>query len=252
MSIITDLMGVKEGECFVVGNTGRMFKMENNKIFENTGINYWKEVSEYNTFLWLVENAAKIEIATNKRGLSKQQITAIKGRIAEGTPWAFRLAGSQDVIFANSKMTKSATEAFFSVPLEDHIEGWFSGTDVYNFLPAEICVYLPDFIEDLEGDRKMTDREKCVLKRDENIILCHYKFIPQVGQLKEELAELIEAADGYIKNTDTEEHFIEEMADVEVMIDQMKIYFDAWEKVNEIKREKVNRQLKRIEAEKNV
>ena len=103
-----------------------------------------------------------------------------------------------------------------------------------------------------EGYRKMTDREKCVLKRDENIILCHYKFIPQVGQLKEELAELIEAADGYIKNTDTEEHFVEEMADVEVMIDQMKIYFNAWDRVNCKKREKVDRQLKRIEAEKNV
>lgn len=43
MSIITDLMGVKEGDCFVVGNTGRMFKIENNRIFENIGIDHWEE-----------------------------------------------------------------------------------------------------------------------------------------------------------------------------------------------------------------
>lgn len=251
MSIITDLMGVKEGECFVVGNTGRMFKIENDRIFENIGIDHWEEVIEYNTFLWLVEKAEENKIVTNKRQLSKRQITAIKGHIAEGTPWAIRSAGTLNVFFGKSKMTK-ISEAYVSIPTDDPVYGRCCGGDIYDFLPAEICVYLPDFIEDLEGDRKMTDREKCVLKRDENIILCHYKFIPQVGQLKEELAELIEAADGYIKNTDTEEHFIEEMADVEVMIDQMKIYFDAWEKVNEIKREKVNRQLKRIEAEKNV
>lgn len=171
MSIITDLMGVKEGECFVVGNTGRMFKMENNKIFENTGID---------------EDKWKTEKKTDKK----------------------------PVISFNERVRARA--------------------HMYNE----------------EGYRKMTDREKCVLKRDENIILCHYKFIPQVGQLKEELAELIEAADGYIKNTDTEEHFVEEMADVEVMIDQMKLHFEAWDRVNQIKREKVDRQLLRMEVEK--
>lgn len=96
----------------------------------------------------------------------------------------------------------------------------------------------------------MTDEEKCRLKVDEGEILAHYGFEAQVEQLKEELIELFDAATGYIEKTDTEEHFIEEMADVEVMIDQMKIYFDAWEKVNEIKREKVNRQLVRMEKEK--
>lgn len=94
MSIVTYLMGVKEGECFVVGNTGRMFKIENDKIFENTGIDHWEEVIEYNTFLWLIEKAEENKIVTNKRQLSKQQITAIKGHIAEGTPWAIRSAGA--------------------------------------------------------------------------------------------------------------------------------------------------------------
>lgn len=95
----------------------------------------------------------------------------------------------------------------------------------------------------------MTDKERCELKRDEEEILCHYGFVPQVQKLKEELKELSEAADGYVNSTDTEAHFLEEIADVEVMCDQMKLHFEAWDRVNEIKREKVNRQLRRIEDE---
>lgn len=95
----------------------------------------------------------------------------------------------------------------------------------------------------------MTDKERCELKVDEGKILYHYGFIPQVQQLKEELNELIEAADGYVNGTDTELHFLEEMADVEVMIDQMKLHFECWDRVNAIKREKVDRQLKRMEGD---
>ncbi len=95
----------------------------------------------------------------------------------------------------------------------------------------------------------MTDLEKVELKVDEGKILYHYGFIPQVQQLKEELKELIEAADGYVNGIDTQLHFLEEMADVEVMIDQMKLHFGAWDKVNEIKREKVDRQMRRIADE---
>ena len=94
----------------------------------------------------------------------------------------------------------------------------------------------------------MTDEEKCRLKVDEGEILTHYGFEAQVEKLKEELNELIEAACGYVNGIDAKEHVIEEMADVEVMIDQMKIYFNAWDSVNCKKREKVDRQLKRIEA----
>lgn len=95
----------------------------------------------------------------------------------------------------------------------------------------------------------MTDKEKCELKVDEGKILFRYGFIPQVQHLIEELQELIEAADGYVNETDTVAHFLEEIADVEVMCDQMKLHFEAWDRVNEIKREKVNRQLRRIEDE---
>lgn len=92
----------------------------------------------------------------------------------------------------------------------------------------------------------MTNEEKNRLIIGEKAIILHYGFEMQVQKLKEELYELIEAASGYVRRTDTEAHFLEEMADVEVMIDQMKLHFEALDRVDEIKRAKVKRQLNRI------
>lgn len=95
----------------------------------------------------------------------------------------------------------------------------------------------------------MTDEEKCRLKVDEGEILAHYGFEAQVQQLKEELIELFDAATGYIEKTDTKEHFLEEIADVRVMCDQMTIHFNAGDKVEEIMKSKVQRQKRRIANE---
>ena len=87
------------------------------------------------------------------------------------------------------------------------------------------------------------------LRLGERAILKHYGITEQVAKLKEEAYELIEASDGYINGTDSKAHFLEEIADVEVMLDQMKLHFGAWDRVDEIKRFKVKRQLGRIERE---
>lgn len=89
------------------------------------------------------------------------------------------------------------------------------------------------------------------LRLGERAILKHYGITEQVSKLKEECRELIEAADGYINGTDSKAHFLEEIADVEVMIEQMIMHFNAQDKVDEIKRFKVKRQLGRMEREEN-
>ena len=89
------------------------------------------------------------------------------------------------------------------------------------------------------------------LRLGERAILKHYGITEQVSKLKEEAYELIEASDGYINGTDSKAHFLEEIADVLVMIEQMIMHFNAQDKVDEIKRFKVKRQLGRIEREEN-
>lgn len=87
------------------------------------------------------------------------------------------------------------------------------------------------------------------LRLGERAILKHYGITEQVAKLKEEAYELIEASDGYINGTDSKAHFLEEIADVLVMIEQMIMHFNAQDKVDEIKRFKVKRQLGRMERE---
>lgn len=96
----------------------------------------------------------------------------------------------------------------------------------------------------------MTDLEKVKLKSDEEKIARRYGKVHQALKLFEECGELEEALRGYINGTDTKEHAIEEMADVEVMLDQFKYFLDCEKQVDDVKRMKVDRQIGRMEEEK--
>ena len=95
----------------------------------------------------------------------------------------------------------------------------------------------------------MTDTERLKLKEDEGKIASHYGKEAQLRKTQEELMELYDAIGEYISGADTDEHVKEEAADAEVMIDQIKLLLHCWDDVNDIKRYKVDRQLKRMEAE---
>lgn len=73
-------------------------------------------------------------------------------------------------------------------------------------------------------------------------IIKHYGFEAQKAKLKEEMTELACA--------DSEENFIEEIADV-LNVLQGIVYFKGWKKqILQIQEYKLDRQLKRIAAEK--
>lgn len=85
----------------------------------------------------------------------------------------------------------------------------------------------------------MADRLKIIYK--------HYGFIHQQNKLIEECEELVEAAQG-----EDWDHFIEELADVTVMIEQMKlelaergVLHSYYETINQ----KINRTFQRIVEE---
>lgn len=86
-------------------------------------------------------------------------------------------------------------------------------------------------------------------------ILEHYGTLTQRQQLIEECAELIQAAcklqRGVFPNElETAQHnFIEELADVEIMVEQMKQTLTPMEidTFNRIETAKINRQLRRME-----
>ena len=89
------------------------------------------------------------------------------------------------------------------------------------------------------------------------VIAGHYGYESQSGQLIEEMAELTQAvckyrrAQGFGQETtvtkeDALENLIEEIADVEIMLEQVKHLLDCHGEVNFIKRQKINRTLQRM------
>lgn len=84
-------------------------------------------------------------------------------------------------------------------------------------------------------------------------ILCHYGKEPQKAKLCEELRELDEAAkeDMQEQTSETRAHFIEELADVTIMVEQMKLALTLEEQAEYYKmiEYKINRQIGRIENE---
>lgn len=80
------------------------------------------------------------------------------------------------------------------------------------------------------------------------IIAHHYGLESQLNQTTEECGELITAINKFKRYGDVE-HLIEEMADVEVMLDQLKYLLKCEDSIHDIKEYKINRQLKRIDEE---
>ncbi len=98
-------------------------------------------------------------------------------------------------------------------------------------------------------------------KSDVLEIIIHYGFSAQLDQLTEECAELIQAINKHkracgngqpvqINKLKALTNVLEEIADVEVVIDQLKAYTpDNTIIINDIKEKKIQRQLNRIKEE---
>ena len=109
--------------------------------------------------------------------------------------------------------------------------------------------------------------EEMIMKDKIERIANHYKFEKQSRQLSEECAELIQAVNKYYRfreglvngddiltstndNNMLIQNIVEEIADVEVMLDQIKHLLNINpEAIEQIKSNKIARQLERIEQE---
>lgn len=100
------------------------------------------------------------------------------------------------------------------------------------------------------------------MESDIKSIAEHYGYEPQSRQLIEEMAELIVAINKYYRadkkdlsvrdSLDLEyklQNIAEEIADVEIMLEQVKFLIGCSKEVEQIKIQKVARQIKRIESE---
>ena len=82
-----------------------------------------------------------------------------------------------------------------------------------------------------------------------NTIANHYGIDSQALVAIEEMSELTKELCKYFRGYNRKREIIEEIADVEIMMEQLKCLFDIHESVNKIVDYKLERQLRRIENE---
>lgn len=147
MSRLSEVLGVKEKEYFTVENSDRKFKLSGNKIHEYTSFGTLMIATDMDTLIWLIENSEKIKAIPSKPQLSKQQVTAIKGRIAEGWQYIAR-DGNDEILFFKQKPEYDEWSEFFDMLGDYNI----ATLPIYEFIKTGECLYLPDLIGGAENE----------------------------------------------------------------------------------------------------
>lgn len=152
MSKLSEILGVPEGGEFKYEECTGKFKVTGNfLVHKNVHLTNWDIVTgglEYE----MIAYPEKVKIIEEKSNLTDQQITAIKGRIAEGTPWAARNKYSDNTIyfFPNKPRTNSAKTSWHAIERTDlvFVTVGSNKNNLYDFITFDNSpVYLPDLIE---------------------------------------------------------------------------------------------------------
>ena len=149
MSRLSEILGVPEGREFKFGVDDKIYKVDGNRRFYRDSVRHWHDVADEILLCKMIANPEFIRLIPQKPTLTDQQITAIKGRIAESTPWAAR-DSDEDLYFYSNKPKLDKTKGYFSNGDKDCVESY---SDIYSFITYENSpVYLPDLIEGSEGE----------------------------------------------------------------------------------------------------
>ena len=151
MSRLSEILGVPEGREFKFNGynkANQLYKIKENKRLCKGSDGSWCGAQVEISLCEMIAHPELIELIPEKPTLTDQQITAIKGRIAEGTPWAAR-DSDEDLYFYSNKPKLDKTKGYFNNGDKDCVESY---SDIYSFITYENSpVYLPDLIEGSEG-----------------------------------------------------------------------------------------------------
>ena len=144
MSRLSEILGVKEGQEFKVSERGYLdtYKIDGERRMYKSLNGNWYECTNEKSLIDMILHKHLICPIPEKPQLTEHQITAIKGRIAEGMPWAAR--DRKGILFTYENKPKlSHDQTYF------YSEGYGSPTksDLYDFITFENSpVYLPELI----------------------------------------------------------------------------------------------------------
>ncbi len=146
MSRLSDILGVKEGQEFRFNGDSRYRIIGDRKeVYIND--KWYRSCSEEN-LCRMIAHPELIRIIPEKITLTEQQITAIKGKIAEGTPWATKDKDNNKQTWFFETKPEHSDSGIFEPNEVGHIVSVIN-THLYNFITFENSpIYLPDLIKE--------------------------------------------------------------------------------------------------------
>ena len=150
MSRLSELLGVPENVEFVYPGSDRKYMVNGMFLQSQDRQGIWMTVTGTTDIYRIIGRPDLIRlISFNESNLTDKQITAIKGRIAEGTPWAAR--GKDNCyprFYKNEPINDNGS--FIDVAGNDFADALDNS---FPFITYENSpVYLPDLIEGSEGE----------------------------------------------------------------------------------------------------
>lgn len=142
MSRLSEILGVKEGQEFRYSDKVFVYKVEGDMLVSLDGA--FKTTDDGVIVYFMIAHPELIHPLPEKPQLTEQQLTAIKGRIAEGTPWAARnRAGGLLYTYENKPKLSHGQTYFYS----EEKCGSLAESDLYDFITFENSpVYLPELV----------------------------------------------------------------------------------------------------------
>lgn len=155
MSRLSEILGVKEGQEFRFDDRSFIYKVVGNMLVSLDGA--FKTSADGLIVYFMIDHPELIHPITEKSQLTDQQITAIKGRIAEGTLWAARNSDKQESVFffIHKPCFSERYESWCGDEDSRLLPDSLSGSSIYNFVTElNSPVYLPELV----GERKVMER----------------------------------------------------------------------------------------------
>lgn len=152
MSRLSEALGVPENTPFKY--MGAVYKVEGNKrylYYKEHGYEILDYPDDERGLAEMLDNLGLIRIIPEKSKLTEQQITLIKGKIAEGLPWATKDGDASALIYFHKHKPRLSSDNVSWIPsnLGDLRSMIVADGDnhIYDFIKFENSpVYLPDLI----------------------------------------------------------------------------------------------------------
>ena len=145
MSRLSEILGIKEGQEFKVTERGYLgtYKIDGERRMYKSLDGNWYECTNEKSLIDMILHKHLIHPIPEKPQLTDQQMTSIKGRIAEGTPWAAR--DREGILFTYENKPKLSHDQTYFYSEECSFP---TGSDLYDFITFDNSpVYLPELVE---------------------------------------------------------------------------------------------------------